>query len=226
MSSLLSKPQAHQPRVKYYQKFHVGVDLGKHEDHTAIVVVEDALLALATRDPLTFDWQVKRETYVRKVERVKLHTEYEKVIERVGQVLEAPELKGKDIVLAVDGTSVGEHVVSCMRKEYRRMRVELVEVLFTGGATQHWQGRRFHSSKNALVDRLLHMMEKGELILPVGLPGLDLLLEELRGMRRTHGLKLMPRWESLARHDDLVMALAMAVWATTHRQLPTRAPRM
>lgn len=227
MSSFVSgNPSVGGNPVKHYQNFHVGVDLGKHQDHTAIIVLEDALLALGTRDPVTFERQVRRERCVRKVEQLPLKTEFDKVIERVGQVLDAKEMRGQQIYLSVDGTSVGEHVVSCMRKEYRAKRVGIAEVLFTGGMTQHWEGQRFHSSKNALMDRLSLTIERGELILPKGLRGMDLLLEELRGMRRTHGWKLMPRWESLAKHDDLVMALAMALWSTTYRKVPGKAPRV
>jgi hypothetical protein len=218
--SLFVKP------VKHYQQFHVGVDIGKHQDHTAIVVVEDALVAPGTQDKVTFERQVRREMYVRKVERLRLKTEYDKVIERVGQVLDAEEMQGSNVFLSVDATSVGEYVTECMRKEYRAKRVGITEVLITGGMTQHWEGRRFHISRNALLDRLSLTLERGELALPKGLRGMDLLQEELRGLRRTAGWKLMPRWECLGEHDDLAMALAMALWSASNWEVPKKAPRV
>lgn len=45
--------------------------------------------------------------------------------------------------------------------------------------TQHWEGRRFHTSRNALLDRLSLTIERGELVLPKGLRGMDLPQEEL-----------------------------------------------
>jgi hypothetical protein len=113
-----------------------------------------------------------------------------------------------------------------MRESFRKQRVEIVEMIFTGGMAEHWRGGRFYTAKHALLDRVSLMLEKGELRMAAALPGMAELLEELRGMRRTHGWKLMPKWESAGEHDDLVMALAMAVWGTAHRPVPGKAPRV
>ncbi len=210
---------------KFYQRFHVGVDLGQQRDHSALVVVEDMLLNLGTRDAVTFALQCARRREIRKVQRVALGTEYRRVAREVRALLEARELQGKDVSVTVDATGVGNAVVEMLREELRGRRVDLTPVIFTGQGTQRYEGRNCHVPKNELVDRVALALERGELPLPGKLRGVAELVEEMKGMQRARGWRGAPRWETVGKHDDLVMALCLAWWKSDEWPVPLKAPR-
>jgi hypothetical protein len=202
------------------------VDLGQKRDHSALVVVEDALLNLGVRDRVTFALQVERRRVVRKVERIALGTQYRKVAIRVREMLDAKELQQQNIFVSVDATGVGNSVVEMLREELAGRRVALTPVVFTGPGVQHWQGRSCHVPRNELLDQVSLGLEGGLMRFPRKVPNIQELVEELRGMKRSHGWRGTPQWTTVGKHDDLVMALSLAWWGTGEWPVPLKAPRV
>ncbi len=205
-------------------RFQVGLDLGQRQDHSAMVVVEDAAVDTGTKDRVTYAPVVERRRTVRYVERVALGTEYAKVVERVRWLVGNGELRQAEVVVAADATGVGAAVVEALRKALYQGQtqrsgagfVDLVPVVFTGGAKGKWSGRYYFAPKNELMDRLTLAFERGEVKMARGKRGMEELREELKGMKREPGM----RWRTVGKHDDLVMALALAVWGLDYRPVP------
>lgn len=209
----------------FYQRFHVGVDFGQKRDHSALVVVEDSLLNLGVQDRVTFALQTERRRVVRKVDRIALGTEYRKVAAKVAELLDAKEMRQRDVYVNADATGVGVAVVETLREALRRHRVNLSPVVFTGQGEQRWSGRNCHVPRNELLDRIALGLEGGCLRFPKKVRNTTELVEELRGMKRGHGWRGAPQWTTVGKQDDLVMALALAYWGTEEWPVPLKAPR-
>src|SRR5258708_3329522 len=111
--------------------FFVGLDLGKKHDPTAVAVVE------RIDRGLPFQGSEFHKLGGRHVERVPLGTPDPRVVERVRQIVQSAELRGRCAV-AVDATGVGEPVVDLLRAA--RLGCDLDAVTITSGEYQHSRG--------------------------------------------------------------------------------------
>ncbi len=187
--------------------FFIGVDLGQKHDYTAVCVVERAEVMYEARDPVT--WQCRRETWfhVRHMERIRLRTPYPEVVARIKEVAMNAAL-GERRTLVVDATGVGAPVVDLLCAA--GIGCEIVPVTITGGGA----GGQRSAPKRDLLNGLQVMFDLKQLRIARGLAEGEALLRELMGVRVK--LSAVGR-ESYgnggeARHDDLVLALALACW--------------
>jgi hypothetical protein len=187
----------------HYSMFFVGVDLGQRRDHSAIALVERPVLR-ETR----FD--------VRGLERVPLGTPYPKVVERIWEIANGPQVRGRCAV-TVDGTGVGGPVMDMMRGA--RMGCEICEVTITGGERAH-QARsgggpqRWTVPKRDLISGVQVMLEKGQLRIAKRMRQSGALVKELLDVRATakENGRVRIGAEACGEHDDLVIAVALACW--------------
>lgn len=205
-------------RVKVLRSaWHFGLDLGQRKDHSAIVVVEAQIRQSGRQDALNVEPGLERRKVVRYVERIARGTAFQRVVEKLASLTQRPCFEGGDVYTCVDGTGLGAPVVESLRNG--GLRGELVPVLFTGGEVSRYADGHYRVPKSELIHGLAMELERGQLGLTQGIEGMEDLLSELRGMRKSYGRGGV-KWTTTRQHDDLVMALALAVWSSKRRELP------
>jgi hypothetical protein len=174
--------------------YYVGLDLGQKRDHAAIAVVESG------------DY-----FEVRHLERMPLGTPYPAVVARVREMEQDEKLRGC-CALAVDGTGVGAPVVDLLRGA--GLGCELAAVTITGGERESLNGNVWSVPKRDLIAGVQLLLEQGELRIARGLREAGSLVRELLDVRMTMagGGRMRLGAEGCGEHDDLVIALALAVW--------------
>jgi hypothetical protein len=226
-------------------RYSVGVDLGQASDYTAIAVLErkvvpprTAMFSPVGAEPgnrlvegdLVYD--------LRYLKRPKLHTPYDVIAERVANLLIKLEPKGAfdeigQITLCVDGTGVGRGIVDMLRREFSRRseraeyvpRVDFRPVTVTGSQTSMKRPDRTNGywsvPKKDLVFPAVAAFQQDRLTIARGVDHRDQLVHELKNYRRTTniatgGMQFEP-WRE-ADHDDLLFAVALALWGWQHRR--------
>ncbi len=209
--------------------FFLGLDLGQAADPTAIAVVERLLpppplpTPTPARSPSRAPVFSSRlypipsgpqppppyEFDCRHLERVPLNTPYPAVVDRVQELLATPALRNQT-QLVVDATGVGRPVVDLF--EHRGL--DPVAITITGGDTVTYE-RGWRVPKRDLVGAVAVLLQSDRLRFAERLPEVPTLVRELLAFR----VKIDPltahdsygAWREGA-HDDLVLALAVAVW--------------
>jgi hypothetical protein len=183
-------------------KFYVGVDLGQSRDSTAIAIV-----------------QIVGEQYrLGHLERVPLGTPYPSIIGRVSDLMR--RLPGA--MLAIDATGVGRPVCDM----FSHAGVHFTGVIITGGTEESSPGNGYrHVPKVTLISHVQSLLHAGELKIRADLPEAAVLVRELQDFRvnfsATGHMSFSARE---GRHDDLVLALAIAVWLGRRQPKPMTFP--
>src|SRR6266700_4531863 len=191
---------------------YLGLDIGQVRDPTAIAIVEK-------NDPPHWVPRVEDPLYqVRYLERVPLGTPYPRVVERVRGIVAHPEMAGQ-CRMAADATGVGAPVVEMLRAA--RLACHLSPVTITNGERAHQTGAMWHVPKKDLMSGVLVLLEQGRLRVPRELAETGALVKELMDVR----MKQRGRGEfrigadGAGQHDDLVIALALAIWLATRGKI-------
>lgn len=217
----------------------VGVDLGQVQDHTAIAVVglDDRYLAArrardkaydslsrARKDPHLDEADlrvIEREIddgaesvpepvyEVRHLERLPLGTRYPEVVGRIEDLLNTPPL-ADECALAVDATGVGVAVTDMLRKA----GLYFDSVTITSGEKENHEGSYWRVPKRDLTSACQVLLQQRRLRIAASLPEAKTLTQELLSFRYkiTQASNLTyEAWREGA-HDDLVLALSLAVW--------------
>lgn len=179
-------------------RFIIGLDLGQMQDYTAIAVAER--FGGARKD---------RAYHLRHLERFKLGTSYPDVVNRVKELVNTEPLK-RNAHLVVDATGVGVPVVEILRQA----ALSPIPVLITGGDNVSTSGIFWKAPKRDLVTQLQVLLQSGKLKIAEVLPEARTLINELLAFKvkitasanDTYGV-----WREGV-HDDLVLAVALAVW--------------
>jgi hypothetical protein len=186
---------------------YLGLDLGQRRDPSALVVVSPVIHARAFQGP------VFEKILVRYAECLPLGTPYPKVVERVREVVQSDELRGA-CAIVVDATGVGAPVVDMLRAA--RLGCELNAVVITGGERGSGNGT---VPKQDLMAELLVLLENGQLKI-ARMKETDRLMRELGDVRMSVNGSGRVRLgaDGSGKHDDLVIALALACWRAKGRQ--------
>ena len=146
-----------------------------------------------------------------------LGTPYPRVVERIAEIVDHPHLNGS-CSIAVDATGVGAPVVDMLRAA--RLGCEITAVTITGGDRQTQSGQNYNVPKRDLLAAVQVLLERGELKIARSLKQLGPLLRELSDFRSTTSGDGRVRLgaEGCGEHDDLVIALALAVWRSKRPQ--------
>lgn len=195
--------------VKDKPRYCVGLDLGQAQDHTAIAIVEKAQAVSSERDPVTYSFVTQTLYHVRHAERLPLGVAYPDIVEHVRRLVHRAPLEERTTTVAVDATGVGAPVVDLLRRG--RLGCWVTPVVITGGEAASSDGVRYRVPKRDLMTGLQVAFQKRRIGLAQGLPMLAELREELRSMRVQVAANGFERYSG-RRHDDLVLALALAWW--------------
>jgi len=207
------------------QKFMIGLDLGQVNDYTALVVLErlqtyktEQVAMPRERDRYVvnaWEWQevetVDQAYYhARHIERFRLGTPYPDMIERVKQLTETDELKDR-YGLIIDQTGVGRPVFDIALQA----GLNAIGLTITGGDAVTWVNRTtVRVAKRQLASTLHAVVLTKRLEIARSMPYADTLTSELL----TFGSKITDSANDIyegreGAHDDLVLALALALWA-------------
>lgn len=185
------------------QQFYIGLDLGKMQDNTAIVLIQHIL----TKD----DFEAKKESMnVTLIERVALGTPYQDIVKRVGRFFLDVKIKRNGIVV-VDSTAAGEPV----REMLVSAKLPTIGITIQGGHTVRDQGMGRWSvprldllttTRIAFDAGLIHISDKLEL-------AEELLteVENLKDRKSPIGKEDETLWRE-GESDDIAFALMCAVW--------------
>jgi hypothetical protein len=196
--------------------FVVGLDLGQAQDYTALCVVEHLLpKADAEEDPPFYLrdlvaaplWQ-PNQYHCRHLQRFKLGTRYPEIVSEVANILRSPQLRGAALV--VDGTGVGRAVIDM----FVDAELNPIAISITGGDTVTRDGSYYRVPKRDLVGAVQVPLQDKRLKFADSLRLVPTLIEEMLAFRvkitdtahDTYGA-----WRE-GQHDDLILAVMMAVW--------------
>ena len=207
--------------------FTVSLDLGQSVDSSAALLVE-RVHVIVPEDESHFErqvpdgayWYAERLIYdtwhVRHIRRWPLGTDYTVIVADVGDMFSEPELRHQ-AVLVMDYSGVGRGVHDMFIESYRAGRLGdrwPVRVTLSGGFATDASSQGVSSHKGDVVSKLLAAAQRGRVTIVPELPLAGALESEIRNFilkqnKRTGGLRFEAKGSS---HDDMLLALAMAVW--------------
>ncbi len=209
----------------------VGLDLGQRHDPAAIAILQRTQEATGPFNHAT--WEVGREFHFRlcHTERLALGTAYIEIVYRIWHLLDklAAPLGGIHSyagtaplrTLVVDASGVGRPVVELIRKAgvgraasvvtmnaaaASRVAIAPVTITASGEPRMEASGEEFVSRRD-LITNLRILLERRLLRISARIHDRQALLKELVEVQDRSG----------SRHDDLVMATALACWRATRR---------
>lgn len=194
----------------------LACDLGQTTDPTAVCALNHRIV------PIEGKWEQRRPGFyrqqrneyldVRHLERLPLGMPYPAQVQHVANLLRRPPIDRAKLV--IDETGVGRAVGDIFDSAgLKPSRVTITAGLET---TQH--GRSWHVPKGLLISGVDARLHTGELRIAAGIRDAGALADELKDFQRK--VSDAGRATYAARtgaHDDLVLAVAIAVWFATSR---------
>jgi hypothetical protein len=221
MTSPLSFEAPRSEMRKEEHKYFLGLDLGQSNDSTALAVVRRARW-LRTSDLSSSSpaWEEERPTVFQTgfLERLPLGTTYPAIVNYVARLLQRPVWAG-NIDLVIDQTGVGRPVCDL----FTSAGIPHIAVTITGGDGESRDGKSWRVPKMQLVSGVQALLHEGRLHIQKDLPEAANLVRELQDFRV--GFTAAGHMTFNARegkHDDLVLALALAVWRSRKRIIKPR----
>jgi hypothetical protein len=213
------------PRVP---AFVAGLDLGQSADYSALTILEHT-------GPDDRSYVPNQHWNARHLQRWELQTPYPAIVRDVLAMLGQPPLAGSDVTLAIDMTGVGRPVVDLFRVAARKptagwpgmtivptpgLAARLVPIQITGGNEVTRDGDIWNVPKRDLAGAVQVALQSGRLKIAAGLPDTQVLVAELQNFRvkislaghDSYGAGTGEEWR-VGAHDDLVLAVAIALWA-------------
>lgn len=194
----------------------LAADLGQSNDPTAIAVLDRA------EHFEQINWQfapkLLRTSYdVRHLERLPLGMSYVAQIARIKDLLSRPPL-ADGCTLVIDDSGVGRGVGDLVE----HAGLKPIRIQITAGSAVEWQSNsRCNVAKTELISALDARLHTGELKFAAALREADALKQELQDFQRHVSDAGRASYQArTGRHDDLVLAVALAVWYAALPPLP------
>jgi hypothetical protein len=183
--------------------FYCGLDLGQISDPSAACILEPH----GEADERVYD--------VRFLEQYKLGTSYPKIVQAIGTMLDRAPLR-RDCTLVIDYTSVGRPIFDMFIEA--PLEPLPIGITIIGGAGWHREpGQQLHVAKILLVGTVQKFLQSGRLRIGAKLPHAGTLQKELRDFRVKISKAANETYEAReGQHDDLVLSLAIALFAAEH----------
>ena len=189
----------------------VGIDVGQAHDPTAIAIV--SRITTDTTNPALSELNPEPHPRyeVQHLERLRLGMPYPAQVDHLEALLCRPPLDRMAPRVLVDYTGVGRPVFDMFAGRHALRRAQ--GVVITGGRDTTRHGPGWSVPKGELVSKLQALLHAGELRIAASLPDAPVLLRELQDFRvrfTDSGNASFNAREGA--HDDLVLALALAVF--------------
>jgi hypothetical protein len=192
-----AEPEAFSLSARWGERYVVGVDLGQSQDYTAVCVVRRV-----EEDGHKPVFQVGH------LSRLPLGTTYPAIVAHVAERMVSPQLRGK-AELVLDMTGVGRPVYDL----FREFGLSPIGVNITGGSAITNAGNVWSVPKGHLVSRIQALLHDGRLKIHKDLPDAPALVSELQDFRINFTETGHATFNARSgKHDDLVLALAIALW--------------
>lgn len=196
------------------KRFILGVDLGQQMDPTAMVLAEHSRRIFDPNIQDTPEWdrrpkKIRNFYQVPFLERVPLGTPYTEIAERVSTIIANPKIVN-ETQLIVDATGVGLPVIEMMRQQ--GLSPIGIWITGTGDVTRTDYG--YKVPKKDLVTALQIVFQSRRIQIAKELELAGVLMKELSNFRvkvSDSGKDQYEAWRT-GQHDDIVLALALAVW--------------
>jgi Terminase RNaseH-like domain len=183
----------------------LALDLGQSPDATAGALIE-------------YEHTYEREYRLRGLRRFPRGTPYSELAAPIRERIERAPLKGRTN-LAVDATGPGRPVVDYLREELSP--APLFAITITSGYGVGGGSRDLTVPKRDLVATISLIFEQRRLHIAESMRDTEALLDELLAYRRTTTERGMDTYSAASgRHDDLVLALSLALWLAENRLMP------
>jgi hypothetical protein len=199
-----SLPEVHF-RLREKTRIYLGLDIGKRQDHTAIAVLE-LRWAYGPKDNLSQKIREIPTLVLRYSTRLALDTETTKIPQLVRETLQrfAPRHGEPSRVdtLLIDATGIGHTVVELIRKNQTKAHIQPV-TLTNGHVDRRLKDGYLSLPRPDMLNSLKMVFELGNIKMEPSAPGFVDMEREL--------IQFQPSGDQ-QEHDDLVMAMAMAVW--------------
>ncbi len=203
--------------------FHLGADLGKQADYTAVCF-------LRKFTPLDRRSRVNGQSVyaILMMKRFPLKTSYVSIVSEISNRLRRAPFDGWQdnfgirhpskipTFLAFDQTGVGQSVSELLRNDtFLDSRLEqLYAINITGGREPSEGNDALNIPKRDLVMSTLIAFERGFIEFASDMPELPLLISELQNFEMRFTSKGNDSYSAKgSNHDDLVLALSLAVWS-------------
>jgi hypothetical protein len=160
---------------------------------------------------------IKERFAVVHAERLPLGTSYPEVVDHIGEVLTRPPLRD-NCHLVIDESGVGRAVGDMFDQAgLRGVRVSITAGTDANKLDGH--PRRWSVAKSLLISGVDARLHSGELRFAAELGEAHAIAEELKDFRRHLTAAGRATYQArVGRHDDLVLAVAIALWWTTERR--------
>jgi len=219
--------------VKTEKTLFIGLDLGQAQDFSALAIIECVRIVTTrkkageevncdnTKDVLT-------ELNCIHLQRWQLRTSYPSIVAdtvRMINGLDPSRIPDRKPVLCVDATGVGAPVIDLFKRE--RINAELVPIQIVAGANVSEENGMFRVPKRDLVSVVQVGLQNRKLKIAESLDLAETLSRELQNftVKITDAANdVYGAWRE-GTHDDLVLAVALAVWKATQpvfRGIPVR----
>lgn len=191
--------------------FAVGIDIGQAHDPTAIAIVSRLTTTTANPQFKSVNPEPNARYEVQHLERLRLGMPYPQQVDHLEAMLCRRPLNRLAPRVLVDYTGVGRPVFDMFAGRHALRSAQ--GVVITGGRDTTRHGAGWSVPKGELVSKLQALLHAGELRIAAGLPDAPVLLRELQDFRvrfTEAGNATFNAREGA--HDDLVLALALAVF--------------
>ena len=193
-------------------QYYLGVDFGSQQDYTAMALVRRNEVIKARTDAVGVLKQddVVVEYQLIFLERIELGTAYHLVVDRIQSILRDQDVRGEIIVIP-DATGVGIPIVQMMR---RQGISPMAPVTIHGGSETSRTKTGYNVPKRDLVSSLVMVVQSRRMKIASDIKYRAQLVHEMQSFTMKTTAKDSDTYEALMEkdHDDLVLALAMAIW--------------
>ena len=219
--------------VKEEKILFFGLDLGQAKDFSALAIIECARIATTTKktnekpDCTNTKDEITQLNCIH-LQRWQLRTSYPAIVADVVRMinnLDPERIAGGKPILAIDATGVGAPVVDLFKRE--KINAELVPILIVAGANVSEENGMTRVPKRDLVSVVQVGLQNRKLKIASGLNLAETLSRELQNftVKITDAANDVYGAWRMGTHDDLVLAVALAVWKANQpifRGLPER----
>jgi hypothetical protein len=190
-------------------KFYLGLDLGQAQDYSALAILERQGHGTGS------------VYHCRHLQRWPLRTSYMAIVADTARMVNSKELQPADEllrrtepkpILAVDATGVGAPVIDLFKAE--RMNGQLEPIQITGGSEVTNENGTTRVPKRDLVSTAQVALQNNRLQIAAALPDAQTLTRELQNFQvkiTDNAHDTYGAWRE-GTHDDLVLAVALALW--------------